>query len=456
MAAFMPGPTSAADLGGDCCSDLEERVAELEATTARKGNKKVTVEVYGKVNQAVMWWDDGAEQNTYVISNGYNSSRFGFRGKAKISGDWSGGYRLEFEHRVAFGRNVSQVDDDNNVDNRRLFTRHSYWFLNNKKYGELRIGMTQSPKDNINKDTMIYGNVIDTVTQDFFNMQGFFLRPKGFNTEVGNQPGAISVSTLRYVDIARCYTASALFDCSTRRNMIVYDSPKFFGSKEGKGFWADWGWGEDDIWSVSLRYQDEWGPNWQAGAGIAYEKFRDERVQDSGGGLNGFKRDIDEWAGSASIWNVPTGLFVTGAFAISDNHDSNRNHAGIFTGTSSPEEVAWDVQVGIFKKFFELGYSTLLVGYTNSQDGIGGAGGPTRRLGPNAIPGLGIVTEITGSEVEKWYVAVDQEVVKGALDLYLVYQHISPDIDLVDSALNAVNVPLDDFDLVYSGARIYF
>ena len=31
----------AADLGGDCCGDLEERIAELEATTARKGNRKV-------------------------------------------------------------------------------------------------------------------------------------------------------------------------------------------------------------------------------------------------------------------------------------------------------------------------------------------------------------------------------------------------------------------------------
>ena len=29
----------AADLGGDCCADLEERVAELEATTVRKGNR---------------------------------------------------------------------------------------------------------------------------------------------------------------------------------------------------------------------------------------------------------------------------------------------------------------------------------------------------------------------------------------------------------------------------------
>ena len=35
-------------------ADLEERVADLEATTARKGNKKVTVQIYGKVNQATM------------------------------------------------------------------------------------------------------------------------------------------------------------------------------------------------------------------------------------------------------------------------------------------------------------------------------------------------------------------------------------------------------------------
>ena len=50
-------PVLAADLGGDCCADLEERVAELEATTARKGNRKVSLEIYGQVNQGVLWWD---------------------------------------------------------------------------------------------------------------------------------------------------------------------------------------------------------------------------------------------------------------------------------------------------------------------------------------------------------------------------------------------------------------
>src|SRR6186997_3591158 len=92
-----PLPAKAADLGGDCCSDLEERVAELEATTVRKGNKKVSVTLYGQVNRAVLFWDDHVESNTYAVDNNYESSRFGVKGSAKIGGDWSGGYRLEVE-----------------------------------------------------------------------------------------------------------------------------------------------------------------------------------------------------------------------------------------------------------------------------------------------------------------------------------------------------------------------
>src|SRR5215813_2288406 len=49
----------AADLGGDCCADLEERVAELEATTARKGNRKVSLTISGQVTTELMHWDDG-------------------------------------------------------------------------------------------------------------------------------------------------------------------------------------------------------------------------------------------------------------------------------------------------------------------------------------------------------------------------------------------------------------
>ncbi|HML30397.1 MAG TPA: porin, partial [Hyphomicrobium sp.] len=47
--SLSTGSASAADLGGNCCADLEERIAELESTTARKGNRKVSLTVSGWV-----------------------------------------------------------------------------------------------------------------------------------------------------------------------------------------------------------------------------------------------------------------------------------------------------------------------------------------------------------------------------------------------------------------------
>ena len=72
-ARLRTAPAKAADLGGDCCADLEERVAELEATTVRKGNKKVKVELYGRMNRVINFWNDGAEQNVYSLNNSYNT-----------------------------------------------------------------------------------------------------------------------------------------------------------------------------------------------------------------------------------------------------------------------------------------------------------------------------------------------------------------------------------------------
>ena len=91
IASVVASGAFAADLGGNCCADLEERVAELEATTARKGNRKVSLTVSGHVNEAVIFGDDGFEKNQYVVSNNNARTRFRFVGDAKINSDWSAG-----------------------------------------------------------------------------------------------------------------------------------------------------------------------------------------------------------------------------------------------------------------------------------------------------------------------------------------------------------------------------
>jgi hypothetical protein len=63
--ALNTGPISAADLNGSCCGDLEQRIAELEATTAIKGDRKMSLSIIGQVHRVILWWDDGRSSGTF-------------------------------------------------------------------------------------------------------------------------------------------------------------------------------------------------------------------------------------------------------------------------------------------------------------------------------------------------------------------------------------------------------
>ena len=61
-----------------------------------------------------------------------------------------------------------------------------------------------------------------------------------------------------------------------------------------------------------------------------------------------------------------------------------------------------------------------------------------------------------GADDDRWILAFDQALDKSGMHLYAVYQHLTPDVSLVDQNLKHIAAPLDDFDLFYAGARIYF
>ena len=103
MGAFLlPYQANAADLGGDCCADLEERVAELEATTVRKGVKKLSMTISGQVNAAVAYYDfsisDGDDSfnssDMAVLMGQGSASRVQIDGRAEINKDWEAGYQM--------------------------------------------------------------------------------------------------------------------------------------------------------------------------------------------------------------------------------------------------------------------------------------------------------------------------------------------------------------------------
>ena len=101
----MPS-AKAADLGGDCCADLEERVAELEATTARKGNRRMSLTVSGQVTRSILYWNDGDQSGTYAgLDNHNQSTRFVFSGYGQDQPERNGWLRV---HDRVVGRRQDQ------------------------------------------------------------------------------------------------------------------------------------------------------------------------------------------------------------------------------------------------------------------------------------------------------------------------------------------------------------
>ena len=153
LAGGFATSASAADLGGNCCADLEERIAELEATTARKGNRKVSLTISGWVGQQVMWWDDGGESNVYITDLGTTlASHVKFTGQATIVPGWTAGYVLHIEAMSSDSLTVSQ----DVVDGPSVLTGtvngvgvlQSFWFIKSDQLGKVSVGKQSQASDN--------------------------------------------------------------------------------------------------------------------------------------------------------------------------------------------------------------------------------------------------------------------------------------------------------------------
>ncbi|MBQ0818023.1 MAG: porin, partial [Methyloceanibacter sp.] len=182
----MSTPAMAADLGGDCCADLEERVAELEATTVRKGNKKVSLTISGWVTKSANWWDDGAESNLYFGDKGTTlSSHFQLSGSAVIAPGWSGGYTMSVEAPgTNFGFASNQFNPGDNDGFQQIQTLLSYMWVKSDSYGTLNWGLLSQATDNVALLPDLSGTIIES-NAVFFEGGAFQLRPSGNNTESG-------------------------------------------------------------------------------------------------------------------------------------------------------------------------------------------------------------------------------------------------------------------------------
>ena len=489
---FGASPAKAADLGGDCCADLEERVAELEATTVRKGNRKVSLTISGFVSTSVVFWNDGTQKDMYIGDPGNGGSRFRFVGTAKISPQMSAGFLYEFAANANSGLASNQLNGGDRLGNSGApqsaalappyqgcgnavaattisatntsgcaTVRDATVWLRHNQLGMIKVGHGSTATDNL--------ILIDVGGQGVAGTPDIALHQGGFLIRGKN-------SVLSGVAWNGAIRGHESFD-TARRDHVLYETPTLLG------FSLQAAVANDNYWDVALRYAGEFG-GFRVAAGVGYLEdtgFNAPFQQNQAAGfLCTTNCDVKskEIKGSASVMHVPTGLFVTGAAA-------NRELSGSFSNTaaqySGPDVRMYHIAAGIGQNWFGIGKTVLFGEYGEHKGGLaqlaflGAAGYAANPIGT----GSGFCTSIDGvntggaascdSKVTTWGINLVQYIDAAAMEVFVGYKNYSlstngflngPGVGAAqgggNASLNKNAGGVNDMSAVMAGAKISF
>lgn len=428
----------AADLGGDCCADLEERVAELEQTTVRKGNRRVSVELTGAVNRALLFWDDGDESNVNEGDNTNDTTNFQLAGDAEIRPGWSAGYVFLFFFDGTSTATVNQIDDDGGTqDDQALVVREVNWWIESERLGRLTLGRASDALDGVPEADLSGTGVIGYAgVADIGG--GFFLR----RSDIAGSAGLLTDVTWGDMMV---HLNGDLFE------IVRYDTPEF------GGFQAAVTWGEDDQWAVSLTYAKSMN-SVEVEAKIGYGEDRD--TEPDAQFAESDAENTDTLVGSISAIHKPSGLNLTFAAGHRDFNHFLRNNDNVLR--RKEDASFWYGKLGILKRLNALGETGFYGEMAQFHDFISNDASAALVDSLDldtaaACAGAGNGCLVTGNEANMWGIGLVQHIDNAAMQLYIGYRHYEVDFDLVDVNLASVpTAPLEDFDVITVGGRIEF
>jgi hypothetical protein len=288
--------------GSDVLPDLEERIAELESTTARKGTRKVSLEVYGQVNRALALYKIGDESEQSVIENSAEPTRLGVKAVATIRPGLKAGANIE----LGLGEDYEKGRDEN-----ALYTRYAYVFIESNTFGAVSLGLASEATDGISQLTRA-------------------------NTAVA--------APLLSVKPATIDDSTDVFDGS-RRDLVRYDTPVVFNWLQVSAAWFS----NDGGYDIAARSVGTLGEV-KFAAGLGYKEDKDAYLL-----WNYLGVETQTFSGSASVLHIPTGVFANAAYGNLKADDF---------GYGEVDLKAWHVQAGLERKVFEgAGATTVFVEY---------------------------------------------------------------------------------------------
>ena len=254
--------------------DAEAKAEMASKSGASKGilsgNDKVRVTVSGHVNRALLWADDGDQDNVYHVDNDASSTRLRVIGEADPTNEMTVGAAMEVQFESNSTASVNQINDGVSVGSDNFTQRRLEVYFDNKRYGKLWVGQGWTASEGTSE--------VDLSGTDL----------AGYSATGDMAGGILFRSTTGMLSSTNVNDAFANFDGRGRADRLRYDTPTL------AGFTASASVIQGDAWDTALRYAADYN-GMKIAAALAYSDPNstsvDNRVNGSvsvllAGGLN--------------------------------------------------------------------------------------------------------------------------------------------------------------------------
>jgi len=294
--------------------EIEELKVD-KVVTSKDPNVNVTL--YGQVNRAGLWADNGDSSNVYFVDNSNSSTRMGVDASAKTGESHAVGSKIEFEVISNPSSGVNQLQETLSPE---INVRHADLWFTGKQWGKLAIGRGHTASDGT-AEVDLSGTSVVTYS-DVEAMAGGQLWYDG------------SLDVLSEVKVGDVFDN---MDGLSRRNRFRYDSPIFAGfTLSGSAI-------ETGAYDFAGRYSRVFGGIKLASA-LAYASTGDLKSFDN------------QWSGSLSMLH-DSGFNFTLAGGKQDYDTDGRD-----------DPIFWYGKIGYKADLMSFGSSAFSIDYGQSND----------------------------------------------------------------------------------------
>lgn len=280
----------------------------------------VNLSLYGQINKAAMYVNNGDTSKWYVVDNINSQTRLGLRANVETMHDWNIGGRIEYGIVSNGSSDVNQLNTgDATSTNFKL--RWAEVSFANKMYGKFSLGKGSSASDG-SAEVDLSGTTVASYA-GYSDMAGSSLWYEG------------STDTLSPLKISNVQSD---FDGLSRTDRIRYDTPSFAGFSVGTSA------SSGDAFDAALSYNRKFGETKLAGA-IAWANPGD------------LKSGVDSQVSGSISAMFPMGFNATFSAGGQDLDRSGRDNP-----------TNWYAKLGYQTKFYDAAVTSFSIDYGETSD----------------------------------------------------------------------------------------